>query len=48
MHRSLAAHAHSSATEIGRACKMTAAEVRARFVMLRACAERLLVEGADD
>ncbi len=32
--RFLAAHAHSSAAEIGRACKMTAAEVRARLVML--------------
>ncbi len=32
--RFLAAHAHSSAAEIGRACTMTAAEVRARLVML--------------
>ncbi len=32
--RFLAAHAHSSATEIGRACSMPAAEIRARLVML--------------
>ncbi len=32
--RFLAARAHSSAAEIGRACTMTAAEVRARLVML--------------
>ncbi len=32
--RFIAAHAHSSAAEIGRACKMTAAEIRARLVML--------------
>ena len=32
--RFLAAQAHSSAAEIGRACNMTAAEVRARLVML--------------
>ena len=32
--RFLAARAHSSAAEIGTACRMTAAEVRARLVML--------------